>query len=219
MRNYISERVSNSTNYFNFSGIDVYIDDDIENDLDPKKILVAIEKRLPRSFFRKLESIHLGNYEKFKERQIDAIYDDNKLYISNQQDNYEDLLDDVIHEIGHHVETLYIEDVYGDEEIKKEFLNKRSQLEFELRSEGLWTTEYDFKNVKFDMSFDDFLYKRVGKRLLGMVTSGIFIRPYASVSLREYFATGFEAYYLNDKDVLSRISPALYKKIDHLNTL
>ena len=39
MRNYISERVSNSTNYFNFSGIDVYIDDDIDNDLDPKKIM------------------------------------------------------------------------------------------------------------------------------------------------------------------------------------
>ena len=206
-------------NYFNFSGIDVYIDDVIENNLDPRKILTTIERRLPKSFFRGLESIHLGDYEKFKERQIDAIYDENKLYISSRQDNYEDLLDDVVHEIGHHVETLYIEDIYGDEEVKMEFLKKRSQLEFELRSEGYWTKEYDFKNIKFDKSFDDFLYKRVGKRLLGMITGGIFIRPYASISLREYFATGFEAYYLNDRETLSRLSPALYKKIDYLNTI
>jgi hypothetical protein len=36
--------------------------------------------------------------------------------------------------------------------------------------------------------------------MLRMVTTGMFIRPYAAVSLREYFATGFEAYYLGKQD-------------------
>ena len=49
-----------------------------------------------------------------------------------------------------------------------------------------------------------------------MVTAGIFIRPYASVSMREYFATGFEAYMLGQKETLKTISPALYNKIDSL---
>ncbi len=75
------------------------------------------------------------------------------------------------------------------------------------RSEGYWANEYDFDNLKFDEKFDDFLYKRVGRNMLKMVTTGIFIRPYASVSLREYFATGFEAYYLGKQDTLEKISP------------
>ena len=56
--------------------------------------------------------------------------------------------------------------------------------------------------------------------MLQMVTAGIFIRPYAAVSLREYFATGFEAYYLGKEETLDKISPRLYDKIfeiHHLN--
>ena len=52
--------------------------------------------------------------------------------------------------------------------------------------------------------------------MLSMATTGLFIRPYASISMREYFATGFEAYYLGQKDALHRISPALYQKISDL---
>ena len=53
--------------------------------------------------------------------------------------------------------------------------------------------------------------------MLRMVTTGLFIRPYASVSLREYFATGFEAYYLGKQNSLEKISPMLFDKIDELN--
>jgi hypothetical protein len=111
---------------------------------------------------------------------------------------------------------LYPEEIYGDEKIKKEFIKKRAQLEFELRSEGYWTKEYDFKNLKYDPEFDMFLYKRVGKVPLRMITAGLFVRPYASVSLREYFATGFEAYFMGNKETLETLSPALYNKIESL---
>jgi hypothetical protein len=53
--------------------------------------------------------------------------------------------------------------------------------------------------------------------MLKMVTTGIFIRPYASVSIREYFATGFEAYYLGKQEALEKISPMLYDKITELH--
>ncbi len=87
----------------------------------------------------------------------------------------------------------------------------------ELRSEGYWTDDYDFENLKYNESFDIFLYKRVGKNMLRSITSGLFIRPYAAVSLREYFATGFEAYYLGKQDTLEKISPILYDKIFELH--
>jgi hypothetical protein len=111
---------------------------------------------------------------------------------------------------------LYPEELYADQKIKDEFLKKRAQLEFELRAEGYWTKEYDFKDLKYDSELDTFLYKRVGDTLLKLMTAGIFIRPYASISLREYFATGFEAYFLEDKEKLKEISPELFKKIETL---
>ena len=52
--------------------------------------------------------------------------------------------------------------------------------------------------------------------MLKMVTAGNFIRPYASISLREYFATGFEEYFLGDQEKLKQTNPALFKKLDQL---
>jgi len=52
---------------------------------------------------------------------------------------------------------------------------------------------------------------------LGYMITGIFLRPYAATSIREYFASGFEAYYLGKKGELNRICPVLYKKIDELH--
>ena len=76
--------------------------------------------------------------------------------------------------------------------------------------------KYDFEKLPYDEKFDVFLYKRIGKRMLKMMTTGLFIRPYAAVSLREYFATGFEAFFLGEKNELYKISPVLYEIIANL---
>jgi len=219
MRNYIAEKVYNTLQHFNFGGIAVAIDDPLPGNLDLKSVLKVIEKNIPKVLYSDIEQIRVGEYDFFEERGINALYKDGVLFISNDQDDFNDLLDDVIHEIAHHVEEKLPEMIYGDQLIKREFLKKRKELEFELRSEGYWTQEYDFKKIKFDKEFDIFLYKRLGKRMLKMITSGMFIRPYASISLREYFATGFEAYYLSTekRDALFQISPELFKKINDID--
>ena len=82
--------------------------------------------------------------------------------------------------------------IYGDDSIIHEFIKKRTHLKFELQSEGYWVSDYDFDNLKYDEKLDTFLYKRVGSNMLRLVTADLFMRPYSSISLREYFATGFE---------------------------
>ena len=52
--------------------------------------------------------------------------------------------------------------------------------------------------------------------MLRLVTAALFIRPYGAISLREYWATGFEAYFMGQRDELQRISPDLYSKIENL---
>jgi Mlc titration factor MtfA (ptsG expression regulator) len=42
---------------------------------------------------------------------------------------------------------------------------------------------------------------------------GLFPSPYAATSLREYFAIGFEYYYLKDRSQLKKECPFLYNKL------
>jgi len=216
MRDYILEKVENSTRYFRFGGIDVIEVDPVPEGIDLQAIFYSLEKLFPARYFKDLEEVRIEHIPEFDQRSTNAMYRDGVFYITNQQDDAKDIIDDVIHEFAHHLEMLYPTEIYGDKKLIKEFLTKRTQLEFELRSEGYWTKEYDFKDLKFDTDFDIFLYKRIGKQMLRMVTANIFIRPYASVSLREYFATGFEAYYMGNKDLLKQLSPVLYNKIERL---
>ena len=217
MREYILERVKNTTRNFRLGGIEVEEVDPLPDNINLDHILKAIENNFPSHYFNGVKGIKINHLEDFDKREVNALYRDGYLYITNQQDDGEDIVNDIIHEFAHHMETLYSEKIYGDESIKKEFLKKRKQLKQEIQAEGYWVDEYDFEDLKFSTSFDKFLYKRVGKNLLRMLTSGLFIRPYASVSLREYFATGFEAYYLGKRDDLKKISPFLYLKIDELH--
>tara|TARA_R100000234_G_scaffold49340_1_gene29611 strand:+ start:1877 stop:2569 length:693 start_codon:yes stop_codon:yes gene_type:complete len=219
---YIKNRSSLIQENISVNSVDVDIQSEVPDNVNISKILTIVKGTLPKSYFKKLDGIVIADLEEFERRNISAKYseDDNKLYLSaDRQDNNADMLDDVYHEIGHHVETLYPEQIYGDKAIQDEFLLKRKQLYFELASEGYNMTPYNLANPVYNKDLDDFFYKRVGKRMMNMVTAGISIRPYAMVSLKEYFAVGFEQYYLgNDKD-LHKISPVLYKKISELHNL
>lgn len=217
MRNYIAEKVRNSTKHFQFGNIEVVEHEPTPDNINLQAIFKAIENNLPSHYFDGLKKVEIIHLDEFDKREINALYQDGIFYITNRQDDTNDIMDDIIHEFAHHMEMIHPELIYSDEKIIKEFLQKRSQLKFELQSEGYWVDEYDFKNLKYNEKFDQFLYKRVGKNMLRMVTSSIFIRPYSSVSLREYFATGFEAYYLGKQDTLQSISPVLYNKLEELH--
>ena len=219
MRTYITEKIKNTTRHFHNGDIEVIEVDQLPDNIDLRSILKAVENNLPWHYFDNLEAIKIEHLPDFDEKKTNALYRDNTFYITNQQDSTQDIVDDIVHEFAHHLETMYLEEIYGDKTIIHEFLKKRSELEFELRSEGYWTDEYDFDELKYNEKFDSFLYNRVGKNMLKLATSGMFIRPYASVSLREYFATGFEAYYLGKQQTLENISPMLYDKISELHYL
>lgn len=214
MREYIFEKTKNTTRYIKFGNIDVIEIDQITNNIDLQAIFRSLEDLLPSKFFNGLKQIRIEHLPEFDQRNANAIYKDGIFYISNKQEDANDIIDDIVHEFAHHIEMLYPNIIYADQDLKKEFLQKRFQLNFEARSEGYWTKDYDFENLQYNKDLDDFLYQRIGPKLLKMMVSGIFIRPYAAVSIREYFATGMEAYFLGKKEKLKDISPVLYNKID-----
>ena len=69
----------------------------------------------------------------------------------------------------------------------------------------------------YDEEFDEYLYTVLGYPLLSSYTSGLFYSPYSATSVREYFARGFEAFFLyKDLKTLASVSPILYNRIETL---
>jgi len=219
MRDYITEKVANTTRHFKFGNVDVQELEPTPEGINLQAIFKAIENNFPSHYFQKLNGVKIGHNNEFDQRKVkvNALYRDGTFYITNRQKNTKDLMDDIVHEFAHHMETIFPEFIYSDKSLIHEFHRKRQELKFELQSEGYWVEDYDFDNLKYDEKFDIFLYKRVGRNMLRLATTGLFIRPYAAVSLREYFATGFEAYYLGKQNTLEKISPILYDKITELH--
>jgi len=81
-------------------------------------VLAKIDKRIPTSFYSNLDSIYIGEFKDLIDREINAMYSDGALYISNAQDDENDMIDDIVHEIAHAVEDEHRSQIYSDGKIE-----------------------------------------------------------------------------------------------------
>jgi hypothetical protein len=203
--------------YILFGSIPLFLKDKLTNEIDIYELIVSIHNTLPKPPADLIKSIIVLDSPIFAKKQVNAFYHNDSLYLTNEQDNLMDMLDDIVHEYAHALEKKYAKEIYGDRNIMDEFLSKRDQLEKILRYEGFETQKYDFDNISYNKKLDNFLLNVVGYEKFNNLTKyGLFINPYAATSLREYFATGFEEYALGDDQELVTISPKLFNKIRSL---
>ena len=203
------------SDFYTARGTHVYFKDSLDNDeIDVERVIAKIEGMLPEHLLSELEMVIIGWFDEFEDRNINAFYKDGTVHISNIQDDENDMIDDIVHEIAHSLESPYGYELYGDQNVKNEFLRKRKMLH-----DKLWALDYKaplkwFMETEYDKEFDEFLFETVGKDKLRMICIGLFINAYAAVSLREYFATGFTDFYMHpNHNFLKQVSPALYKKL------
>ena len=74
-------------------------------------------------------------------------------------------------------------------------------------------------NPDYDKNIDDYLYEEITYNVLWELVPGIFPSPYAITSLREYWAKGFEQFYMGKKEDLKSTSPILFSKLMQLHDL
>ena len=208
----------NNIDFYTPAGLHIYFKDKIENkDVNVEKVISKLESKIPLHLFADIEMIIIGWFDEFAERDINAFNDSGTICISNFQDDEDDLLDDLIHEIAHATESEYGYTIYADEKIKDEFLRKRKHLHDILWSHGYKAPLSFFMDPEFSQEFDDFLHKKVGYDKLSPLLQGLFINAYAATSLREYYATAFTEYYMDSNhNFLKNVSPQVYKKINDL---
>ena len=216
---WITEGANQIGNHLNINNIDIFVLNPITSGIDIKKCFKMIFQSIPDYLTNGIDVIYIGDFDIFKEREVNAVYKDGGIYISNEQDNEMDMIDDVIHEVAHSVEKEYQIDIYDDGFLAKEFLGKRRRLFSLLRAEG-YDVDPLFKiKTEYDREIDDYLYRDVGYPTLWTLAQGLFVSPYSITSLSEYFAMGFEKYYISDRKMLKEICPVLYTKIENLNHL
>lgn len=213
MKNYIKNK---NKNIFYVEKIRVTIKDTTKH-LPVSDIKFAIERslsKIPSHLLTNVKEIQIGNFSFLKNRKLDAMYKSSRIYLGIHHKKAEQMIDDVVHEVAHSVEDIYQSQIYADKKIENEFIKKRKKMWKLLRDRGFDVDVKNFINVDYDKTFDEMLYKDFGYPLLSVITSGLFYSPYASTSLREYFANGFEAFFMKEKvSELKKISPSLYEKM------
>lgn len=195
----------------------VYVLNKLPDNVDLSHVLKTIESKIFRFLTDNLENLYVGQFNDFEPdgRHFNALYKDGTIYLSNTQDDNDDMIDDIVHEIAHSLEKSNHEEIYGDQGIEKEFLAKRKYL-YHVAPPKKRANLVHFLNPEYDESFDMYLYRDLGYDLLRTVSSELFYSPYAITSLKEYWANGFEHYFLGDRKKLADISPILYNKIVNL---
>jgi len=202
-----------------FGRIMVFIQDPLNSEsVDYGEVLETIEKYIPSHLFDEIDVIYVGQFEQLIDRELEALYENGAIFITNLLSSNIDYIENIVHENAHALEAALPLEIYGDAKIEAEFLGKRYKLFHLIQQEGHAIIDFDPMDVEYTEKMDDFLYKEVGYEKLENLINGIFLNPYAVTSLREYFASGMEKYLLSGEDrrYLNKISPELVKKIEEL---
>ena len=226
LKNYINESATRSKieskEQYLFSSIPIYIKNDLfflDNVSDIKKVIDIVEKSVPSHLVTGVDVIYVGDFQEFEKKRFNAAYEDGAIYVINVQDNAKDMADDIIHEIAHSLEEKYSNFLYGDARLQNEFTGKRKRLFNILKSNEPGVEKYEdlFLDLEYNSVLDNYFLNDLGYKKLRSYVNGLFYSPYATTSVREYFARGFEAYFLfNDQKYLANTSPILYNKIETL---
>ncbi len=216
---YLKESVQRSGIYYLMGEIPVWSEDPLPEHINLRAVLDKIEEMMPAAYFRYVDAVKIGTFPEMIDRELNAMYSEGVLYISNFQASEEDMYDDIIHEMAHAVEDHKRELIYGDQRLMVEFLGKRKRLYSILKSQGYDVILEEFLNVNYDEGFDMFLYQDIGYEKLNNLVMGLFPGAYSVTSLAEYFAVGFEQYYMKEGKKLSKMCPILIKKIDLLDEI
>jgi len=216
---YITESLKHTGIYYFSNDIPVWTEDPLPDSINLDKVFASVKRLIPSDYLKYLHAVRIGMFDEMYDRELNALYKDGVLYVSNMQDNDEDMVDDIIHEIAHAVEQHNHDFIYEDETVLLEFLGKRKRLHDLLKSEGYDVKIEQFLAVKYDYDFDMFLFQDIGYPILEPLTLGLFLSPYSVTSLNEYFAVGFETNYMKETNYIKKICPKLAEKINYLDEI
>jgi hypothetical protein len=219
---YSAERFLREQKEFLLHGtINVYVNDPLPENVSIRSVISKVENTIPVELVQGVEAIIVGHFEEFDKREVNAAYDSGTIYVTNDQDDVGDMFDDIVHEIAHSIEPWAGQEIYADGTLVGEFRGKREKYFNLLKQLGHEDLDrQQFLDVEYSQDFDNVLYKDVGYEKLDTLSVGILPSSYALTSIKEYWASGFEEYFMGSRKELKDLCPVLNTKIENviLNT-
>lgn len=197
---------------YSMNGVDIFIKDPLPDHVSAGFVFEYISARIPFYLLSNVEVIYVGMFPEMKERQINAFFESDAIYVTNDQDDEMDMIEDIVHEISHAVEQKVGDIIYGDGMFQKEFMAKRSRLSSLLSQKFNVPSDFNL-NIDYDKSIDDFLFRDVGYDLLNQIVPNIFLSAYAATSISEYWAIGFEEMFLGEPEKIKSMCPVLFNRL------
>jgi hypothetical protein len=116
-----------------------------------------VASKIPSYLLSGIDIIYVGQFDFLNKREISALYDEGAIYVTNIQEDEQDIIEDIIHEISHSLEERYSDFIYSDGKMMNEFLGKRKKLYFLLKAQDQ-NPPIEFKlAIAFDQDIDDYL--------------------------------------------------------------
>ena len=220
--NWLEESIKRSKklkDHYMLKGIDIYVKDQLPQEIDIDFVIRYVAKKLPDHVLKNIDIIYVGKFQDLIDRDVNALWQNGAIYITNNQDSEMDMIDDLIHEIAHSNEKQFEQIIYEDGKLEKEFLYKRKEMALILKDKNYGLPPGFIYNIDYDKIIDDYLYEKVTYDILWQLIPGIFPSPYAITSLREYWARGFEEFYMGKRQELKDLCPVLFSKLMQLHDL
>jgi Mlc titration factor MtfA (ptsG expression regulator) len=173
--------------------IPVFVVSETPESVDLPTFCTEAEEVVPHVMLKNVEVVYVGDFKELEGRN--AAFSNAAI------------------EVAHSLEADNGWSIY-DESLINEFLGKRRRLKSILEAEGFNINPHLYEFTEYNKKFDEFLSQEVGYPLLLNLTMGLFVSPYGATSIQEYFANGFEKYFLDSPQTVQGISPVLYEKID-----
>ena len=178
-----------------------------------REFCIEAEDLLPSSLLHNVEVVYVGNFKELRGRN--ATYAHGGIYMSNREPTSFDMMENFVHEVAHSLEVAHGPEIYTDDLIS-EFKSKRHTLYRILEAQGYYINPLLYSFTEYNQKFDEFLADVVGYPTLLTLTMVLFVSPYGATSLQEYFANGFEKYFLDNPRRVRDLSPVLYAKIEEI---
>ncbi len=186
--NWIQESVKRSNklkDHYKMQEIDIFIKDQLPSHIDPDLVFSTFSKLIPSHLLTGVDIIYVGEFEVFKQKQTNAVFQDGAIYVSNEQDSNQDMIDDIVHELAHSVEEKFTQYIYNENDLKNEFVGKRKRL-YDILFNYDYNPSPKLKTVyHYDEKIDMYFYKEVGYETMWSLINGLFPSPYSATALRE----------------------------------
>jgi len=81
--------------------IEIYVKNPLPKEFALEKVLQKVEHTIPASLMQDVDAIIIGDFQMLKARDMDAVYEDGAIYLTNEQKGEDDMYDDIVHEVAH----------------------------------------------------------------------------------------------------------------------